>query len=244
MTFPTLSDLDLDSARRITIHRYTRHGESRPGYEPECDLPGHHAYWSRMDKMKPVIIAFSGLAGCGKSAAGAYLAESHGFARTRFAAPLKAMLAAFYASLGYPQSDIDMRLEGDLKERACPHLCNSSPRRAMQSLGTEWGRQIIGPSLWVDAWRETACRVLDEGGRVVVEDCRFDDEAAAIRALGGIVVQIKGRGGIAGNHASEAGVSPDMTIWNDGPLDILHARLDGIVDRIARGAINEKLEHA
>jgi hypothetical protein len=183
---------------------------------------------------KPSIIALSGPAGSGKSTAAEYLARHHGFARTRFAAPLKAMMGAFYSSLGFTASDIEARIEGQLKEIECPHLCGKTPRFAMQRLGTEFGREILGASFWVDAWRETAARVLDEGGKIVVEDCRFDDEAIAVRAFGGIVIGLKGRGGIAGGHKSEAGVDADVTLWNDGPPEILHARLDGIIERMAR----------
>lgn len=46
---PTLSDLDLHSAVRVTDYRYIRHGEPTPeGYEDAGDLPGHHARWSRL----------------------------------------------------------------------------------------------------------------------------------------------------------------------------------------------------
>jgi hypothetical protein len=186
---------------------------------------------------KPFIIALSGPAGSGKSTAAEYLARRHGFARTRFAAPLKAMMGAFYSSLGFTAADIEARIEGDLKQADCPHLCGKTPRLAMQTLGTEWGREILGASFWVDAWRETAARVLDEGGKVVVEDCRFEDEAIAVRALGGIVIGLKGRGGIAGGHKSEAGVDADVTLWNDGPPEILHARLDGLIARFGREQI-------
>lgn len=49
MTAPTLSDLDLDSARRVTEHRYIRHGEPTPeGWSDAGDCPGHHGNWSRI----------------------------------------------------------------------------------------------------------------------------------------------------------------------------------------------------
>jgi hypothetical protein len=49
MTFPTLSDLDLDSARRVTEHRYIRHGEPTPeGWSEAGGCPGHHGHWSRI----------------------------------------------------------------------------------------------------------------------------------------------------------------------------------------------------
>ena len=55
-----------------------------------------------------MIIALSGPSGCGKSTAPAYLAEAHGFARVRFAGPLKAMVRAFLASAGTPPEVIEI----------------------------------------------------------------------------------------------------------------------------------------
>jgi hypothetical protein len=50
---------------------------------------------------------------------------------------------------------------------------------------------------------------------VVVNDCQFANEAAAVRALGGIVIRLEGRGGIAGQHASERQDFPaDAAIFN------------------------------
>ena len=182
--------------------------------------------------MHPVVIGLAGPAGSGKSTAAEILAREHGFVRTRFAAPLKAMMAAFFRECGLTDDDILARLEGPRKEHEDPLLCGRTPRYAMQTLGTEWGRETIGRDLWVNAWRETACRALDENGRIVVEDVRFADEAAAVRGLGGVVLGLRGRGGISGAHVSESGVEADVTVWNDGPVEILAARVAGVLARL------------
>jgi hypothetical protein len=168
-----------------------------------------------------VVVALSGLAASGKSTAAEYLDRHHGFVRHRFAAPLKDMMRA----LGLTERHI----EGDLKEVPCDLLCGRTPRWAMQSVGTEWGRDLIHPDLWVSIWKARALASLEAGLNVVAEDCRFPNEADAVRALGGRVIRLKGRGGIGGSHASENLPEPDMTVWNNGPLEILHARLDGLV---------------
>lgn len=161
------------------------------------------------------VIALTGPAGCGKSTIAAAL-EPCGFARIRFAAPLKAMMATLYAGFGLSPDEIAARLDGPLKERDDPVL-GASPRWAMQSLGTEWGRQCIAPDLWVRAWRSAALAAIADGAPgVVVEDCRFPNEAATVRGLGGIVVELD-RPGVArrAGHASEAGVEADHVIAND-----------------------------
>jgi hypothetical protein len=46
---PTLSDLDLSSARRISHYRYVRNDAPIPdGWTDDGPCPGHHGNWSRM----------------------------------------------------------------------------------------------------------------------------------------------------------------------------------------------------
>ena len=142
----------------------------------------------------PKVVAFTGLAGSGKSTAADYLV-TQGYRRVKFAGPLKSMMRA----LGLSEAHI----EGDLKELPTPLLAGRTPRYAMQTIGTDWGRDLIGPTLWTGLWHATVSDVLDHGGRVVCDDCRFANEAEAVRNIGGRVIRLQGRGGIAGGHASE-----------------------------------------
>lgn len=147
------------------------------------------------NRPSPRIIALSGPAGSGKSTAAAYLVD-RGYTLIKFAGPLKAMCQA----IGFT----DWHLEGDGKERPLGWLQGKSPRQFMQMLGTEFGRYCIGTHFWVGLWERAALEVLDGGGRVVVDDCRFANEADAVRKLGGVVVRLAGRGGLSGGHASES----------------------------------------
>jgi len=186
-----------------------------------------------------MIIGLSGRAGCGKSTAAAYLAERHGFARVRFAGPLKGMLRAFLATAGVDEAEVERMIEGDLKEVPSAYLAGRTPRHAMQQLGTGWGRDLMAPGLWVEAWQNAAVAAMERGAwGVIAEDCRFDNEAAAVRALGGSVLRIErpGAADIAGGHVSEAGVSDAYPILNDADPDTLFRRLDFVVRRIERAA--------
>ena len=160
------------------------------------------------------IIAFTGAAGSGKSTAARVLVEDFGYNLVKFAGPLKDMLRA----IGLNESEI----EGHLKGEPCDLLGGQTPRHAMQTLGTEWGRQMICDTLWIDIWES---RVL-EHDFVVVDDMRFSNEAARVRAFGGRIIRVDRRDlsmfkGTNRQHASEAqlsGVPADQTISNNGSL--------------------------
>ena len=139
------------------------------------------------------LIGLCGPIGCGKTTSARYLEEAHGYARVPFAAPLKAMLAA--AGL------TEAHLNGSLKELPCDLLLGRTPRYAMQTLGTEWGRDLIGPGLWLRLWEAR----VSAHGAVVADDVRFANEAARIRSRRGILVRVCRPGyGPSGGHASRA----------------------------------------
>ncbi len=172
----------------------------------------------------PPIVAFTGQAGSGKSTATKYLAEKHGYTLVKFAGPLKDMMRAI---------GIDERqIEGDLKEFPCDTLAGRTPRHAMQTLGTQWGRDCIGEDFWIRIWKQRANDVQRAGGRVVVDDCRFPNEAQAIRRLGGDIYRLVGRGGIAGHHESESGCGDeDLVIANDNTPEVLFYKVDEALRR-------------
>lgn len=167
------------------------------------------------------LIAFTGLAGSGKSTAAEHLVKRRGFERLRFAGPLKAMLAA----LGLTPEQID----GADKEKPCDLLCGKTPRQAMQWLGTEWGRNLIGSDLWIRAWQAALNKA---GPDVVVDDCRFPNEAVAIAGAGGLIVRVvrPGAGAGAAGHVSESHELPAaVTLYNTLTKQNLREQVDRLV---------------
>lgn len=162
----------------------------------KCNATGECVDANRPSAAPPrTIIAFTGLAGSGKSTVAQYLVERHGFQRVRFAGPLKGMMAA----LGCTQEQID----GSEKETPCSLLGGKTPRHAMQTLGTEWGRDLITSDLWIRAWQAAVAKV-PAGVPIVVDDCRFPNEGEAVRAAGGVIVRIERPGaGTTSVHSSE-----------------------------------------
>lgn len=172
----------------------------------------------------PPVVAFTGLAGSGKSTATRYLVEQHGYTLVKFAGPLKDMMRA----LGFGDDDI----EGSSKELSNSLLCGKSPRHAMQTLGTQWGRDCIGKDFWLELWVRRANIVIREGGRVVTDDCRFPNEAQAVRKLGGDIYRLVGRGGIPGQHESERGCGDeDLVVANDNEPEALYLKVEEALRR-------------
>ncbi|WP_298357495.1 deoxynucleotide monophosphate kinase [Rhodoblastus sp.] len=175
-------------------------------------------------KAAPRLIGLCGAAGSGKSFAAAHLEDAHDFNRLRFAAPLKKMLRA----LGLTEAEI----EGERKEQPCGLLCGKTPRQAMQWLGTEWGRKLIGAEFWVNAWGELADDLLANQCAIAVEDVRFANEAAAIWKRGGLLVRIDRAGAgsaSAAGHESEALAFPyDLRLTNPGTPEDFRRLLDDL----------------
>jgi hypothetical protein len=60
-------------------------------------------------------------------------------------------LAVLLQANGMSSDMITRYLEGDLKEQLIPELGVTS-RYAQITIGTEWGRKLIGEDLWANTW--------------------------------------------------------------------------------------------
>lgn len=155
------------------------------------------------------LVAFCGYMGSGKTFAADYLVDGLGYTRSKFAGPLKDMLRV----MGLNEEEI----EGDLKHTPSELLCGRTPRWAMQTLGTEWGRDCIGEDIWGNLWEQRVTTLLAAGMPVVVDDCRFENETQRVKKLGGLVIQLQTRdSGREDRHRSEnLPDDPDVTIINE-----------------------------
>jgi hypothetical protein len=158
----------------------------------------------------PRIIGLCGAIGAGKSTVAKLLVSQHGRTLLPLAGPLKTMLMSL--GLTYDQ------VYGSQKSVPSDLLCGKTPREAMQTLGTEWGRNHVGHELWTKAWlAQVSARPND---LIVVDDVRFANEFAMIRDLGGVIVDVwRDVGPTDLSHASERdrlSISPDCVIVNGG----------------------------
>jgi hypothetical protein len=183
------------------------------------------------------IIGITGLAGSGKSTAAQWLCDSYNWQNIKMAAPLKAMLHAAGMSKEC--------FEGELKTVPHPMFCEQTPRYVMQTLGTEWGRQLIGQDIWVNLWGASAQQLNDKGTGVICDDVRFENEVDQILLLGGLIVKIDRPGTVdETNHSSEAVPDRfDTVIVNDGTLPDFYRSVDALYDTIDFGDLNDHFTH-
>lgn len=110
-----------------------------------------------------------------------------------------------------------------------PNLNTVSPRVLLQIMGTEMYRSIF-PGTWTYAWRQEVSMV----ERVVVTDCRFDNEVEVIRQHGGKLIRVdSNHSWVTKNtaHVSERlflKFDPDEVIQNNLGLPELDAETMGV----------------
>ncbi|WAB92505.1 deoxynucleotide monophosphate kinase [Pseudomonas citronellolis] len=177
--------------------------------------------------MKAILIGLTGRARSGKDTAANYLAAQFGLLIYALASPLK---LALLDMLNLPAA----ALEGAAKEQPLPWL-GKSPRELMQLLGTEWGRNLVHPQLWLMLADMNLANHLEASPQArgfVISDVRFDNEADWIRAKGGVVVHLRRPDATAvAAHSSESGVTlrdGDLFVANDGDLEDLYRALDDV----------------
>jgi hypothetical protein len=167
-----------------------------------------------------ILIGLSGKAGAGKSTVARYLVEDYGFTLIKFADLIKDMLRV----LGLT----DLELEGAGKDKPCYLLGGKTPRLAMQTLGTEWGRHTMYSDIWVEAWYRRVNEVLQAGGKVVCDDVRFANEVSAVKQLSGAVIDIKNPSMVdhSDSHISETeSLDHDFRILNNGTVTELREKI-------------------
>lgn len=190
------------------------------------------------DRVKPMLIGlYSPVMQSGKTTVAEFLDLQHDYVRISFATPLKEMVRTLLMCGGYSTAQADMMLKGELKETGLL-WGGKSPRYLLQTLGTEWGRQLIDPDIWVQVCLDHANKL---GCPVVIDDVRFPNEFQAIKDEGGVMVKIiRPLKHITIMHQSEGALNAcefDYTITNDGTVEDLKKK---VYDAI----FNKDFEHA
>lgn len=119
-------------------------------------------------------------------------------------------------------------------------------RRLLQVIGTECGRHY-NSDIWINKFIQAAKRCGKDV--VIADDMRFENEAAAIRDMGGVLGVVVGRSfdkpslfrkllrlvGLERIHASEQGLSAvvmDFVVGNTGTEEHLSKFISGVLDSL------------
>lgn len=188
--------------------------------------------------MKPILIGLAGPARSGKSTAADHLVRNHLLEHYAFADPLRSGLMEIF------NLDPD-DFEGERKEQQLPWL-GRSPRELMQSMGTEWARQMVNPDVWVKIAEQNLNYLQNSLSSVVgfvISDVRFENEAEFIRQRGGTIIHISRPDAAPVNpHTSEAGIhvkQPDLIVRNTGDREHLRRLIDDCVADIRRRSLDQ-----
>ena len=154
-----------------------------------------------------ILIGFAGPAKSGKTYMANTVKEHYGSDRSEiisFADPIRDMLSVLVGS--------DIRKD-ELKELPHKNLCNQTIRRAMQTLGTEWGLNLIGKDIWVNVFEKKISQT--KAQLVLVPDVRFDIEAESIFKNNGKIFYLSPNEELhseidESNHISESGLSVNI----------------------------------
>ncbi len=184
----------------------------------------------------PALVGLHGRMGVGKDTAADAL-EARGFKRVSFAAPLKAVALACNPLVWHDGSVVRLASIVDALGWDAAKQ-NPEVRRFLQALGTDGVRKHCGEKTWTAVATRQIRAHMAAGDPVVVTDVRFDNEAQAIRDIGGRVLMIvrpdhdPAEG--VGNHTSEAGIAGHLlsgVIVNDSDIPALHSAIVSAVER-------------
>lgn len=138
------------------------------------------------------IIAICGFIGAGKDTVADYLVNFHGYRRESFANRLKDAVSVVF---GWDREMLEGRTKASREWRETRDEWWSArlkqditPRWVLQYWGTEVVRKGFHDDMWVASLEH---RLLSSKDDIVITDCRFPNEIAALKNIGATVLRVK-----------------------------------------------------
>lgn len=134
-----------------------------------------------------------------------------------------------------PEEDVKRYFQQS-KEESIP-LLNVSYRHLARTLGTEWGRQLVGETIWLDIMENKIKACASWPGGICIDDLRFPNELEMLQRNEFKIIQVVrnvGRSPGQDQHISDTALNGftgfDHTIYNNGSLMDLRNKLKAIVE--------------
>ena len=152
------------------------------------------------------VIAFAGPAGVGKSTAAVFLQNEARLGKVQilsFAKPMRRMVATLLP-LGMGA------FTQDNKNNPEHGLCGKTPRQLLETIGTEWGKEMIGENIWLDI----VANQINSGAfdTYAIDDLRTDAEAIYLKEKFNATIIHLSRPGIdyKRDHITSSPISDDL----------------------------------
>jgi hypothetical protein len=206
-----------------------------------------------------MIIGVCGFIGSGKDTVADYLVNLHHFRRESFANTLKDAVSAVF---GWDRTMLEGRTKQarEWREQQDNWWTNRlgiviTPRWVLQNWGTEVCRNGFHDDIWIASLENKLRNSTDD---VVISDCRFPNEIAAIKQSGGLVVRVvrgaepawydaavsRNRGpdgnatwSLSGRKLDQLGVHDSETAWVGTKFDVVldnNGTLDDLYQQVMR----------
>jgi hypothetical protein len=206
-----------------------------------------------------MIIGICGFIGSGKDTVADYLVNLHHFRRESFANTLKDAVSAV---IGWDRTMLEGRTKQarEWREQQDNWWTNRlgiviTPRWILQNWGTEVCRNGFHDDIWIASLQNKLRNSTDD---VVISDCRFPNEIAAIKQSGGLVVRVvrgpepewydaamsRNRGpdgnstwSLSGRKLEQLGVHVSETSWVGTQFDVVldnNGTLDDLYQQVKR----------
>lgn len=188
----------------------------------------------------PKVIAVVGRIGAGKDVICDYLVTKYHGTKRGFSDPLYQILDIINPAIPVGESLVTQKFKyykdlvaeygQDRAKRMFPEI-----RRLLQVIGTECGRNIHGPQCWTNAM----ARASASDHLTCVRDCRFPSEVDWVRSQDSLIIHVHSAWEQAptahiSDFAIDAKACADYSIENNGTLEALYDKVEGVLDQWAQ----------
>lgn len=158
-----------------------------------------------------VLIGLIGYKQSGKDTLADHLVAQHGFEKYAFADPVKQICKIMFG--------LDNRqLNDPVQKEVVDDRWGMTPRKMMQTVGTDMIRETWGQDFWVRNMDHRIRTSIHEGRKIVISDVRFRNEADWIKQHNGILVRIvddrQQSGDLHTSETEQLQIHDDLCIYN------------------------------